>query len=937
MMVQNELERGARQRPLLMLMDGHAMVYRAFYAIQYAMNLRSTGEEVKGVYGFTNTFLKSISDWNPSHCAIAFDVKGPTFRHEEFAAYKAQRPHAPPDLQAQFPFVKQILEAFEVPIYEMKGYEADDVIGTISAQAEQSGLDTIILTGDTDTLQLVSPQTRVLLSYSAQQQKVFDEEAVRERYKGLGPEHIPDIKGLEGDSSDNIPGIPGIGRGTAIKLLTQLETLDNIYERIDEVVSPRIRQLLIDHKEAAFEGRHLTTIVRNMPIKFDVEGGRFGAFSREKVTGALRDLEFVSMIRRIPGSSSAPPAQPVQGTLMDMSVTAEVEEETPREKIETMYQCIDTAQGLAALIEELYLAKRFAFDTETSGLDPTRADLVGLSFSTKAGNGFYVPLGHTEGLQVPLSEALKMVKPIFEDPSISKTAHKASFDMTVLKSYDIEVKGLGFDSMVGAQLLGYNAIGLKQLAFQLLEEEMTSITNLIGTGQKQITFDHVSIEAATPYAAADADMSGRLRDLLELKLSGTDMNKVLKEIEVPLVPVLVEMQSNGIIVDTNELNAMSGDIAAELTTVEEEVYKEAGQEFNIKSTQQLGTILFEKLLPPARLRELGLPAAKKTKTGYSTDASALETLKGASPLVEQVLRYRELSKLKSTYVDALPTLVNPKTGRVHTNYNQVGSSTGRFSSSDPNLQNIPVRTELGRQVRKAFKAESGWSLVAADYSQIELRILAHYSQDEALMGAFHRDEDIHAATASEVYDVPIDEVTLDMRRLAKVMNFGIIYGLSAHGMSQQTDLNIYESAKFIDSYFAKYPGIRFYVEEVKQQTRKDLFTKTLLGRQRFMPEINSPNVHVRQGAERVAINMPIQGTAADIIKIAMIRIYDQMRMDELQTRMLLQVHDELIFESPPDEINAIKKMILDLMPAALELSVPLKVDIKEGPNWGDLE
>ncbi len=921
------------RRPLLMLMDGNAMVHRAYHAIQQPMTVRRTGQEVRGVYGFTNTFLRAVSDWKPTHCAIAFDVKGPTFRHKQYKEYKAQRPPTAPELHAQFPLVRQVLEAFDVPIYEMEGYEADDVIGTLCAQAEKAGLDTIILTGDTDTLQLVSPQVRVVLSYSVQQQKVYDIPAVRERYGGLGPEHIPDIKALEGDPSDNIPGVPGIGRGTAVKLILQFQSLDDLYQRLDEVKPPRIQKLLRDHEEAAFDGRELTTIVRDMPVDMDPEAVKFWNFNRDRVANALRDLEFISMINRVPGGEDTANAQPQQGTLLDLDEPAEGKALPVKQSVEADYRCVNTMEALETLVEELRTAGHFAFDTETSGIDPMRSDLVGLSFSTKEGQGFYVPVGHAKGRQISLGEALETLKPLLQDPSIAKTAHKASFDMTVLQNYDVQVQGLEFDSMIAAQLLGHNAIRLKQLAFQLLQEEMTPITALIGTGRKQITFDKVPIEDATPYAAADADIAGRLRTKLERR----GVREVLEEMELPLIPALVDMQTNGIIVDTDELRQMSDRISEELGGVEDEVYRDAGERFNINSPQQLGTILFEKLLPPARLRELELPAPKRTKTGYSTDASVLETLKDAVPVAAKVLRYRELSKLKSTYLDALPTLVNPKTGRVHTNYNQVGSATGRFSSSDPNLQNIPIRTELGRQVRRAFKAEPGWSLIAADYSQIELRILAHLSQDQGLLDAFHRDEDIHAATASQVYGVPIEQVTTDMRRLAKVMNFGIIYGLSAHGMSQQTDLDMQESAAFIESYFAKYPGIRFYIEEAKQQARERRYSETMLGRQRFLPEINHSNIHTRQAAERIAINMPIQGTAADIIKIAMIWIHNRMKENGLNSRMLLQVHDELIFEAPPREIETIKDMILELMPSALELSVPLKVDLKMGPNWGDLE
>ena len=641
----------------------------------------------------------------------------------------------------------------------------------------------------------------------------------------------------------------------------------------------------------------------------------------------LRELEFASLVNRIPG-----PAAGVQGSLLDDDTTRRAASNGQRD-----YQTVDTAEALSAMVEELRAAGSFAFDTETNSLDAMQARLVGLSFSPSAGRAFYLPVGHTEGSQLSLGEALESLKPLLEDESVGKVAHNANYDMMVLENYDIQVRGLVFDTMVAAHLAGRSGINLKGLAFNVLQEEMTPIADLVGTGRKQITFDQVPIELAAPYAAADADMTGQLREALEPVLKKRGADRIMAEVELPLVPVLVHMQRNGIIVDPEMLRNMSGDLTEQIYTLQEEIYKDADQPFNIGSPQQLGTVLFEKLMPAAWLKEQGLPPPRRTKTGYSTDASVLEELRGANPIVDKVLRYRELTKLKSTYLDALPDLVNPATGRIHTSYNQVGSATGRFSSSDPNLQNIPIRTELGRQVRRAFLAQPGWKLLAADYSQVELRILAHLSKDAALLDAFHRDEDIHAATASQVYGVEMADVTPDMRRLAKVMNFGIIYGLSAHGMAQQTDLDLHQSAEFIEGYFGKYPGIRDYVESIKQQTRETLYVETLLGRRRYLPEIASPNHNIRQAAERMAINMPVQGTAADIIKIAMVSIHRRMRERGVVSRMLLQVHDELIFEVPPDEMEPMRAMVLELMPAAMELAVPLKVELKVGPTWGDLE
>ena len=937
-------------RPLFLVIDGHAVVHRAWAAIQTPLTIRATGEEVQGVYGFMNAFLKTLATWNPTHCAIAFDPPGRVFRHAKYEEYKAQRPEMPPSLRAQFPHVHRLMEAFGVPMFELEGYEADDVIGTLCRQAEDKKLETVILTGDTDMLQLVSPSVRVEMHSYIQRERVYDQQAVRERYGGLSPERQPDVKGLQGDTSDNIPGVPGIGAKTAVKLIVQFGSLEALYERLDEVTPPRIQELLGTHRDQAFLGKELTTIVRDAPVELDTEASRFGDFDRESVLAVLRELEFSSMVGRIPqapgqqelgqGQMALPLAQDgAQAAGHSMPAQQTVPQDQPD------YRTVDTRQALEAMVGELRSNGTFAFDTESTGQDPMNCDLVGLSFSSRPGLAYYVPVGHrnptvhpelVEG-QIPLGEALETLKPLLEDPKLDRIAHKATYDMTLLRNYGIQVPNVAFDTMVAAQLSGYNTLGLKQLAFQLLNVEMTPIAELIGRGAKQITMAEVAIADAALYAAADADMTGRLHSILKEELEKHGVESVFTDVEMPLVPVLAQMQFNGITVDQGKLREMSGNLTEELHTLEEAIYQEAGELFNINSTQQLGTILFEKLLPSALLKEIGLPPPKRTKTGYSTDASVLEELRGANPIVERVLRYRELAKLKSTYLDALPDLVNPKTGRVHTSYNQVGSATGRFSSSDPNLQNIPVRTELGREMRRAFLAEPGWQLLAADYSQVELRVLAHLSRDPGLLAAFQRDEDIHIATAAQVYGVSPAEVTPNMRRIAKVMNFGIIYGLSAHGIAQQTDLDVKEGAAFIESYLGRYPGISHYVEATKHHAREQGYVETILGRRRYLPEIKQSNFHVRQAAERMAINMPVQGAAADIIKIAMVRIHDRMAERDVKSRMLLQVHDELIFEVPPDEMDLMRETVLELMPSALELAVSLKVDLKIGPTWGDLE
>ncbi len=917
------------EKPLLILMDGHAMVHRAWHAIQQPLNVGRTGEDVRAVFGFTNTFLRAIADWNPTHCAIAFDLPTPTFRHKLYKEYKAQRPEAPPELRAQFVWVRKLMDAFRVPIFEVEGYEADDVLGTLSRKAGEKGIEALILTGDTDFLQLVSPWVRVLL-YRIQERKVFDEAAVKERYGGLGAGKQPEFKALLGDPSDNIPGVPGIGNKTAIKLLHEFGSLEGIYQDIGRVSPSRLQQTLLDHKEQAFLGKKLVSIVTDLPLDLDPEAARFWRYDRGKVVEILRELEFFSIVPNIPELQA--PLTPSYSALP-----------TQMEKAPSDYHTITSREALETLVRELSSSRGFAFDTETTGKDPMSVDLVGLSFSNAAGRGWYVPVGHEEGDQLPREEALGILKPLLENPGVPKVAHNGNYDMTVLENYGIRVQNLEFDTMIAAFLVGRKALGLKALALDYFNEEMTPISDLIGSGRKQVTMAQVPVEQAAPYACADADFTGRLREVLQPELKEKGLPKLLHSVEMPLVPVLVRMQVNGVALDVSLLGRMSEELGLEMSKIETQFYDVVGHRFNVNSSQQLGDVLF---------KELRLPATKRTKTGYSTDASSLEALKdminqgkgeGVDPraveILDLVLEYRQLGKIKSTYTDSLPALVNPKTGRVHTSYNQTGAATGRVSSNDPNVQNIPVRTEVGRKVRKAFVAQNApdWTLLGADYSQIELRVLAHLSQDWGLLEAFHRGDDIHAATASQVYGVALNEVTPDMRRIAKIMNFGVIYGLSPFGISQQTGLSHEEGQKFIETYFGRYPGIRGYIDSIKAQIREQGYVETILGRRRDVPEIRSSNFQVRQAAERMAVNMPIQGSAADIIRLTMIRIQERMDALKLRSLMIIQVHDELIFEVPKEELEQMSALVLELMPSAMKLDVPLVVDLKTGPTWGDME
>ncbi len=907
------------REPLLMIMDGHAMVHRSFRAISTQRNLTSsaTGEDTTGVYGFANVFLRALQEWNPAYCAIAFDTSTPTFRHLQFEQYKAQRPPSPPELRPQFDRVKQLMAAFGVPVFELDGWEADDVIGTLTLQAEEAGVDSVILTGDRDTFQLISPRVRVDLASSIQDRRVYDEAELAERYSGLTAAQQPDFKALVGDSSDNIPGVPRVGEKRAATLLGDYGSLEGIYENLEAVKPPSVKSALGENRERAFENRRLMTIDRKAPVDLDLEHCRFWRYDRRDVVSLLTELEFFSVVSRVPS--------PDGSDVAESDVTREPETATD-------YTVVLAAEQLDSMIAVIEETGSFAFDTETTSLDAMQADLVGLSFATAPGRSWYVPVGHRDGEQLSLESVLAAVRPLFESADIAKCAHNANYDMTVLTNHGVRFANVDFDTMIAAHLLGrsYNQLGLKDLSLNELGHEMTNIKELIGSGRKQITFDQVDIEAAAEYAAADADITFRLRDVFEPQVHQQDLRGLMDDTELALLPVLVTMQRHGIKMDSGVLHEMSADMFQQLGRIENEIYQSIGHTVNINSPQQLSNLLFQ---------ELGLPKTKRTKTGWSTDANSLESLKGMHPVVDQILEYRQVSKLKSTYVDALPEMVNPVTGRVHTSYNQTGSATGRMSSSDPNLQNIPIRTELGRQVRRAFVAEGApvWQLFSADYSQIELRVLAHLSQDQGLLDAFRRGEDIHSATASLMFEVPLNEVDSEKRRIAKVLNFGVIYGLSPHGISQQTGFTREQGREFIDTYFAKYPGISEYLEAVKSQAHADQYVETVMGRRRYLPEINSPNFNTRGAAERMAINMPIQGTAADIMKLAMVRVQRRLDADEMQTKMLLQVHDELVFETPNEELDALRDLVFDEMPAAMELDVTLKVDAKWADNWGDME
>ncbi len=905
------------KKPLLVLFDGNALAHRAFHALP-PLTVSRTGEMVGAIYGFALILLKTINELKPTHYAIAFDKKAPTFRHQMFDQYKAQRPPTPDELVNQLGRLRQLVEAFRIPIFELDGYEADDVLGTLSHQAGQQDIDTIIVTGDADAMQLVSPTVNVLTPRRAfGDTMLYDEAAVSQKY-GVEPGQVADFKGLVGDTSDNIPGVPNVGPVTAAKLLRQFGSVEQIYARIDEVTPPKLQTLLRENEATARQSKELATIITQVPITLNLDDCQVSHYDRHRVTELFRELEFFSLLPKLPEAEETAP------------------ETTSRVKIEPSpqvdYHIINTTPALDELLSSLSAAKSCAFDLETTSINAMSAQMVGISLSPAAGKAYYIPVGHVgwgQVEQLPLNLVIDRLKPPLEAPNLAKLAHNGKYDMTVLAEYGVNVNNLTFDTMVAAYLLGEKSLSLKALAFSKLGIEMTPITDLIGSGAKQISMSQVEVNRAADYACADADMTLRLAELLSTELHQQGLWQLFSQVEMPLVPVLLGMERNGVALDKELLRQMSHRLGEQLMRLEAEIYNSVGHRFNINSPQQISSVLFE---------ELKLSSARKTKSGFfSTDASIIEGLRGAHPIVDNLLQYRHLAKLKSTYIDALPSLINPKTGRVHTSFNQTRTATGRLSSSEPNLQNIAVRDELGKEIRQAFVAPAGSCLLAGDYSQIDLRALAHLSQDKSLLSAFHQEEDIHATTAAQLFGVDALQVTPDMRRLAKTVNFGVIYGMSGYGLEQATELSREEAARFIASYFEKYPGVKQHLESTKEQARKAGYVQTLLGRKRSIPEINSSNRQVREAAERMAINMPVQGTSADIIKVAMINLYREMDKRQLKSKMLLQVHDELVFEVLQEELEEMRQLVPQAMSTAIELSVPLKVDIKTGNNWGEME
>jgi DNA polymerase-1 len=931
--------------PVLYLIDGHALAYRTYYAItrgsSSAFQTRS-GEPTAGVFGFTSVLLRILGQENPDFLAVAFDT-GRTFRDDLFADYKGTRAKMPDDLRPQIERVRQLVDAFNIPRLEMEGYEADDVLGSVARQAVERGLGVKIITGDRDLLQLVDERVIVNLpGKSLSDSRDYLPENVVE-YLGVRPEQVVDLKALVGDKSDNIPGVAGIGDKTATTLLEKYNDLDGVYAHLDEM-TPSVRKKLEEGKENAYLSRKLATIVKDLQIGLDLEQARPERFNPTHVEAIFRELEFRSLMPRLTELEKAyGKHKPRRG--QQLTLFSEAREEPPSFQpiaevpVEEGRQAVlvNTPAALEELVNWLSSARVISIDTETTSTDQMRAELVGISLAIEPGRGFYIPVGHVENEtpQLPLTTVLEALRGPLENANIPKAGHNIKYDFVMLARQGLRPTPLSFDTMIAEWLVNPSSrnLGLKNLAWVRQDIRMTDIQELIGKGKKQISMAEAPIDRATSYAAADAEVVLRLMPELENELESHQAKKLFEELEMPLVTVLADMEMDGVALDDVFLAEMSTQLNKRLVEIEDKIYAEVGSPFNLNSPQQLSSALFDQLAitPPDR--------TQRTKTGfYSTSADVLEALSGVHPVIDWVLEYRELSKLKSTYVDALPSQVNPKTGRVHTSYNQTGSVTGRLASSDPNLQNIPIRTDLGREVRKAFIASPGHLLLAVDYSQIELRIVAHMADDRAMLEAFQAGQDIHATTAAAIFGVPLKDVNKEQRRHAKSINFGLIYGMSAFGLTRYTDLTLAESEDFMQAYFKQFPGVKNYLDGIRRLAAEQGYVETLLGRRRYFPGLkNQSDYNRRNREEREAINAPIQGTAADIMKIAMLRVPAALSSGGLSARMILQVHDELVLECPKAELIETTKLVQKVMAEAYKLKVPLLTDARYGPNWGEME
>lgn len=927
--------------PVLYLIDGHALAYRTYFAITGGSKERlatRSGEPTAGVLGFASVLLRLLEQEKPEYLAVAFDT-GRTFRDQIYAEYKATRAKMPDDLRPQMERIRQLVDAFGFPRLEMEGYEADDVLGSIARQAAAKGLGVKIITGDRDLLQLVDERTIVNLAGSKLSEAKDYTAADVAHYLGVRPDQVVDYKALVGDTSDNIPGVPGVGEKTAIMLLQQYATLEDIYAHLAEIPE-RYRNKLAAGRDSAYMSRDLAQIRTDLQIVLNLEAARTSHIQFDKLEALFRELEFRSLLGKLnalrqKSPSPGAPASAVPGQQLALFGEPILQVGAPP-PTDIVTRVVDTSDALEALQRALSAASVIAVDTETTATDPMRAALVGISLAVKPGEGYYLPIGHATGEpQLDPHRALDALRPFLTDPRIPKIGHNLKYDYLVLLENGLPAAPLSFDTMIAEWLVdpAARSLGLKDMAGDYLGIAMTHIEELIGRGKNQRSMAEVPIAAAAPYAAADAAVTLQLQPILEKKMAERNATRLFQEIEMPLVPVLAGMEQAGVALDVPFFQGMSQELQQRMDELTAQVYNAVGYVFNLNSTQQLSKALFEtlRLIPPDR--------NKRTASGhYSTSADVLEELRGKHPTVDDILEYRELAKLKSTYVEALPAAVNPRTGRVHTSFNQVGIVTGRIASTDPNLQNIPTRTEIGRRVRQGFIAEPGNLLLSVDYSQIELRIVAHMAGDEAMLSAFRAGQDIHATTAAAILGIPLEQVDKDQRRRAKAINFGLIYGMSAFGLFRSTDLTLAEAEDFVKAYFRQFPRVKEYLDGLRRQAAEQGYVETLLGRRRYFPSLQTEtNPNLRARAEREAINAPIQGTAADIMKLAMIRLPAALQAAGADARLLLQVHDELVLEVPETHARDIAKIVQKTMESAYTITIPLETEARIGKNWGVLQ
>jgi DNA polymerase-1 len=875
----------------LYLIDGNSYVYRAFYAIKGLTN--SKGFPTNAIYGFTNMLLKIIKEKQPDGIVVSFDSPHPTERHRIFEAYKAHRPETPNELVQQLPYIRKIVNALNITTFEMPGYEADDIICTIAKKAAESGVNVYIVTSDKDMLQIVDEKIKI---YDPLKDRVLNEDYVKEKF-GVGPERVTEFMALTGDAADNIPGVKGIGEKTAKELLTVFKDLDELMDNPEKIGKEKLSKLIIENTDMIKISKRLATIDTSVPIDIDVKEFTVKESDWSELLVLFRELEFTRLMKLIPSAES-----------------------------ERCYETVCSVERLKELLADI--KDEFAFDIEATGRYTLRDTIVGIALSNEKGKGYYIPLSHSYiGVpeQIDKEEVFRLLSGIFENTEISKAGHNLKYDIAMLRNEGIAVKGRLYDTMLASYLINPNKPNhsLEDAAFEYLSYRKKTFQEVLG---KRSSFAEIPFEDATPYASEDATLTFELKEILFERLTDENLYKLYSDIEMPLINVLIDIEREGFKINADTFNDMSKELSRQLDGIQRRIYFLAGEEFNVNSPKQLSKVLFD---------TMGLSPSKKTKTGFSTEVGVLEELAMTHELPREILDYRSLSKLKSTYTDVLPNLINPKTGRIHTSFNQTVAATGRLSSTEPNLQNIPIRGEWGKRIREAFIAEEGNLILSADYSQIELRILAHLSGDKGLIDAFLSDVDVHTRTASEIFGVPSDRVTSEMRRVAKTVNFGVVYGISPFGLSESLNISRDDAKKYIDNYFERHSGVKSYIEQAIRDAKGKGYVTTMFGRKRPVPEVKSQNTNTRLLGERLATNSPVQGTAADIIKIAMINIWDKFRAEGFRAKMILQVHDELVFEVPENELHRIKKIVQENMENAASLSVPLNVEIGYGKNWAE--